>query len=48
MAGDPLQDVQIDTGVGHPYRSGMTPPVADQPWLPESMANMGRLLDEDY
>lgn len=35
MAGDPLQHVQLDAGVGHPRERCVSEPVADQPWQPQ-------------
>ena len=35
MFGDPLQDVQIDPGVGHPMSGGVPQGVANRARLPE-------------
>jgi hypothetical protein len=35
MAGDPLQDVQIDASISHPCQGGVPWAVADQARLPE-------------
>jgi hypothetical protein len=42
MAGDALQNVQIDADVGHQWESGVPKAVGDRPASPKSSTNSSR------